>query len=44
MKSITVQIKEDHEEFKGYYDGWVLVNDQSEVPSKTQSAFRRVML
>lgn len=44
MKSITVQIKDNHEDFKGHYDGWVYVEDESEVPSKTQSAFRRVML
>lgn len=44
LKSITVQIGMDHEEFRGSYDGWVYVENTSDVPSKTQSAFRRVML
>lgn len=44
MRSITVQIGMDHEEFRGHYDGWVYVENTSDVPSKTQSAFRRVML
>ena len=44
MKSITVQIGQDHETFKGSYDGWVFVDSPEEVPSKTKSAFRRVVL
>ena len=44
MKSITVQIGQDHETFKGAYDGWVFVDSPDEVPSKTKSAFRRVVL
>jgi len=44
MKSITVQIGQDHDTFKGAYDGWVYVNSPDEVPSKTKSAFRRVVL
>ena len=44
MSSITVQIGTSHETFRGSYDGWVYVENTSDVPSKTQSAFRRVML
>ena len=44
MKSITVQIGQDHDTFKGDYDGWVFVDSPDEVPSKTKSAFRRVVL
>ena len=44
LTSITVQIGIDHETFRGDYDAWVYVDDVGDVPSKTQSAFRRVVM
>lgn len=44
MSSITIQIERDAEDFKSAYDGWVYVDEVGDIPSKTQAAFRRVML
>ena len=44
MTSITIQIERSDELFRGAYDGWVYSEGTGELPSKTQSAFRRVML
>lgn len=44
MRSICIQIELEDTYFRDVYDGWVVSQSVSDIPSQVQSAFRRVML
>jgi hypothetical protein len=44
MRSICIQIELEDTYFRDVYDGWVVSQSVTDIPSQVQSAFRRVML